>query len=216
MTTTLYATRSDLLSALSLDSQAKLSNDPLRRWNIGIGDGVTDRFVTPFIETTTFAGYVDGVLVTPAPDVSTGTGSALRDEAVFDTAPASSTVVAVTADRDAINADVIDRALLSATETINGYLHALLPVTDAYLLESLRGKSVLLAQMRLRSRRSLDVVDPLELEWKAAVKWLELVAAGKIPITSGTVDTTPDGDEGSFAFGGFGQAFSDPEDETSL
>lgn len=211
MATTLYATRSDLLSALSLDSQAKLTNDPLRRWNIGVGDGVTRRWVTPFIETTAFKGYVNAVAVTPDPTVSTGSGSSSRDEVLFSAAPDLNAVVAVTADKDAINADIIDRALLAATETINSYLHAILPVTDANLLGALRGKAVLLAQMRLRSRRNLDVVDPLEMEWKAAVRWLEGIAKGDIVVAPGAVDAASGGDEGDFAYGSFDPVFSTDE-----
>lgn len=185
MATALYATRSDLLSAVSLDSQAKQTNDPSRRWNIGVGDGVTRRWVTPFIETTTFTGYVNGLAVTPSPSVSTGSGSSSRDEAVFSAAPSLNAVVAVTADKDAINADIVDRALLAGAEMINTYLHAILPVTDPNLLGVLRDKNVLFARVRLRGRRNLDVVDPVEMEYRTAVRWLEGVAKGDIVLWTG-------------------------------
>ena len=84
-------------------------------------------------------------------------------------------------------------------------------MTDAALLESLRGKAVILARVRLRGRRNLDVVDPVELEWKAAIRWLEMVAEGKIPVSSGA---TAGG--GEFLSGSFGQVFSDPDREISL
>lgn len=180
-TITLYAGRSDMLSSLSLDSLARLTNDPLRRSAVGVGDGSARRFVTPFIETTSFKGYVSGVEVTPAPTLSRASGSSGRDEVVFDAAPALNAVVAVTADKDALNADVIDRALLWATQEIESYLHAYrLPITDEVALGILRGKAVVLAQMRLRGRRSLDVADPLDLEWKAVIRWLEAVGRGVI------------------------------------
>ena len=120
-----------------------------------------------------------------------------------------------TPDRDVgartINLDVLDSVLASVSAQIDGYLHAVLPVTDAALLESLRGKAVILARVRLRGRRNLDVVDPVELEWKAAIRWLEMVAEGKIPVSSGA---TAGG--GEFLSGSFGQVFSDPDREISL
>lgn len=207
-----YATRADLLAALSQDSQAKLSTDTSRRWTVGSGDGVETTFTTPFLEATSLKVYVDGALVTDlAPTLSRGTGTDKRDQVVFATAPAGGAVIAVSADGSAINLDVLDSVLASVSAQIDGYLHAVLPVTDAALLESLRGKAVILARVRLRGRRNLDVVDPVELEWKAAIRWLEMVAEGKIPVSSGA---TAGG--GEFLSGSFGQVFSDPDREISL
>jgi len=207
-----YATRADLLAALSQDSQAKLSTDTSRRWTVGSGDGVETTFTTPFLEATSLKVYVDVALVTDlAPTLSRGTGTDKRDQVVFATAPAGGAVIAVSADGSAINLDVLDSVLASVSAQIDGYLHAVLPVTDAALLESLRGKAVILARVRLRGRRNLDVVDPVELEWKAAIRWLEMVAEGKIPVSSGA---TAGG--GEFLSGSFGQVFSDPDREISL
>lgn len=50
----LYATRADLLAALSQDSQAKNTTDPSRRSVVGTGNGTTVKFTTPFIEITTY------------------------------------------------------------------------------------------------------------------------------------------------------------------
>jgi phage gp36-like protein len=207
-----YATRADLLAALSHDSQAKLSTDPSRRWTVGSGDGAETTFTTPFLEATALKVYIDGTLLTDgAPALSRGTGAEGRDQIVFAEAPADGDVIAVSADAAAINVDVLDSVLASVSSQIDGYLHAVLPVTDPALLESLRGKAVLLARVRLRGRRNLDVVDPVELEWKAAIRWLEMVAEGKIPLSSGA--TTGGGE---FLSGSFSAVYSDPDGEISL
>jgi phage gp36-like protein len=212
-----YATRADLLAALSYDSQAKLSTDPSRRHVVGTGDAVETTFDTPFVEITTYKVYVDGTLLTTSiPTLLRGTGTDGRDQIVFGSAPSAGKIVAVSADSAAINCDVLDAVLASVSSVIDGYLGAaLLPITNADLLATLKGKAVLLAQMRLRSRRSLDVIDPLELEWKAAVKWLESVGKGEIPIVSSTVEADPDGSTGDFAYGSFEQVFSDPDEGIS-
>ncbi len=176
-----YATRADLLAALSQDSQARLTTDTTRRFVVGSGDGLETTFTTPFLEVTSIKGYVDGTQVTtPAPTLSRGTGTDGRDEIVFSAAPAGGTTVSVTVDAGAINADVLDAVLVAVSAEIDGYLHAYLPVTDAALLATLKGKAVLLAKVRLRGRRNLDVVDPVELEYRTAVRWLEGVGKGDI------------------------------------
>ncbi|MFA6031117.1 MAG: phage protein Gp36 family protein [Elusimicrobiota bacterium] len=213
----LYTTRARLLAAISQDSQAKLSTDPSRRWVVGTGDGTTTTFTTPFLEVTTFKVYVDGTLLTASiPTLSRGTGTDSRDRIVFATAPTAGQVVSVSADASAINADVLDAAIVSVSGFMEGYLYAILPVTDTALLASLDDKAIIFVKVRLRGRRNLDVVDPIEMEWKAAVRWLELVAEGKIPISQGTPETTLDGSAGEFVYGSFAQVFSDPDEGTSL
>lgn len=207
-----YATRADLLAALSQDSQAKLSTDPSRRWVCGTGDGIATTFTTPFLEITTFKVYVDGTLLTASiPTLSRGTGADSRDRIVFATAPPAGQVVSVSADASAINVDVLDSVLASVSAMIDGYLHAILPVTDTALLASLKAKAILFAKVTLRGRRNLDVVDPIEMEWKAAVRWLELVAEGKIPISQGSVEAEPDGSDGDYAYGSFEPVFATDE-----
>ncbi len=185
----MYASRADLLAILRVDSQAKLSTDPLRRWVVGVGDGLTRTFVTPFVETTTIKGYVDGTeqlptvegdITTPAVTLSRGTD---RDSIVFTTAPGSGTTVGVTADAAAINADVIDQALTHASDAIGGYFPAGVPTN---LLTRVRRIAAVRAAVMLRGGRNLDLSDPLAMEWKADTAFLEKVAEGKIPVSSST------------------------------
>lgn len=208
-----YASRDEFLAVASLDSQAKLTHDPLRQVLVGTGDGTATKFPTPFVRTTTFKGFVAGVPVTPDPTVSRGTGTGSCDEVVFAAAPTLGAAVTITADSSAANAEVLDRALQRGADTINGYLHALLPITDPALLDSLRAKNCTVSLFSLRGRRNLDVVDPLEMEWKAAMRWLELVAEGKIPVSSGSSSTAA---VGEFVSGGFTPVYSDPDEEISL
>lgn len=210
-----YATRADLLAALSQDSQAKLTTDTTRRFVVGTGDGVETTFTTPFLEVTSIKGYVDATQVTtPAPTLSRGTGTDGRDEIVFSSAPAAGTTVSVTVDAGAINADVLDTVLVAVSAEFDGYLISALPVSDTALLASLKAKAIVFAKIKLRGRRNLDVVDPVEMEYRAAVRWLEAVAEGKIllpsPATSGTSD------EGVYVYGGHAAVFSDPDEEISL
>jgi phage gp36-like protein len=210
-----YATRADLLSALSYDSQAKLTTDITRKWTVGTGDGVETTFDTPFIEVTSIKGYLDGTQVTsPAPTLSRGTGTGGRDQIVFGSAPALGKVVSVTVDASAINADVLDAVLASVSADFDGYLISALPISDATLLASLEAKAILFARVRLRGRRNLDVVDPIEMEYRAAVRWLEAVAEGKIPLPSPS--TSGSSEEGAYVYGSHASVFSDPDEEISL
>ncbi len=207
-----YATRADLLAALSQDSQAKLSTDPSRRWVVGTGDGIATTFTTPFLEITTFKVYVDGTLLTASiPTLSRGTGTDGRDRIVFATAPTAGQVVSVSADASAINADVLDAVLASVSASIDKYLNGVGTITGATLLASLKAMAVLFAQKRLRGRRSLDAVDPIEAECREAERWLLAVAEGKIPISQGSVEAEPDGSDGDYAYGSFEPVFATGE-----
>lgn len=99
-------------------------------------------------------------MTTPAPTLSRGTGTDGRDEIVFSAAPGAGTTVSVTVDAGAINLNVLDGVLAAVSAEIDGYLQAYLPVTKTGLLATLKGKAVLLAKVKLRGRRNLDVVDP--------------------------------------------------------
>ncbi len=147
---------------------------------IGTGDGTETTFQTPFESVTMAKVYVNGSAVTTGWALSRATGTDNRDEIVFTAPPALGAVISASADAAAIHADDCDAVLASVSADIEGYLHAYLPITDAALLASLRQKTVLLSRVRFRGRRNLDVVDPVEMEYRAAVKWLEGVAKGDI------------------------------------
>jgi phage gp36-like protein len=205
-----YFSRSDLLAAISQDSQAKLSTDPSRVWPVGTGDGLKTTFDTPFLEATTLKAFVDGEEVTsPAPTLSRGTGTGGRDQVVFGTAPAEGAVVAVSADAKAINADVLDAVATAVSSDMDGYLHAYLPISDAALRATLKYKGILLAKMRLRGRRNVDVVDAFELEWKAAVRWFEDVAKGAIVLNLSEKDPELEAED---LFGSEPPVFGPPND----
>lgn len=206
-----YATRADLRAACRKDSLAKLTVDPNATEVIGTGDGAETTFSTPFEAVTTAKVYADGVAVASGWSLSRATGTDNRDRIAFAIAPAAGVVISASADAAAIHADDLDAVLESVSAEMDSYLHALLPVTDATLLASLKGKAVILARMRLRGRRNLDVVDPIEMEWKATMRWLELVAEGKIPISQGAPDAAPDGSDGDYAYGSFAPVFSTDE-----
>ena len=149
----------------------------------------------PFLEITTLKAFVDGEEVSsPAPTLSRGTGTDGRDQVTFATAPVDRAVIAVSADAKAINADVLDAIAAAVSADMDGYLHAYLPISDPALLATLKYKGVLLAKMRARGRRNVDVVDAFELEWKAAVRWFEDVAKGAIVLNLSTEDPEADAD----------------------
>lgn len=208
-----YATREDLRAALRRDSLAKLSVDPSVPEVVGTGTGALTTFTTPFEATTTARVFVNGTEATTGWALSRATGTDGRDQVVFVAAPALGAVVTVSADAAAVHADDLDAVLASVSADIEGYLQPYLPVSDATLLATLKAKTILGARIRLRGRRNLDVVDPLEQEWRAAVRWLELVAEGKIPLPSPT--STSD-EDGPYVYGSHGAVFSDPDEETSL
>lgn len=209
-----YATRADLLAALSHDSQAKLSTDPSRREVCGTGDGVKTTFTTPFIETTTAKVYVDGVAVTTGWTLSRGTGTDSRDEIVFSPAPAAGKVVSVSADAAAINLNVLDAVLKSVSGTMAKYLSGVDPAILSEHAESLKAMAILFAQKRLRGRRNLDIVDPIESECREAERWLLAVAEGKILLQSPAASVSSD--DGAYVFGSHTAVFSDPDEGISL
>ncbi len=184
-----YATRADLLAVLRIDSQAKLTTDPTRRWVVGSGDGATARFLTPFAEAGSMKGYVNGVEATSSLSRATGAGG--RDEVLFAVVPVYGAVLAVTVDAGAINADVVDQALIHASDAIGGYFPTGVP--DG-LLARVRRIVAVRAAVLLRGGRNLDLSDPLAMEWKADTAFLEKVAEGKIPVAGS-------GDSGSFVGG---------------
>jgi phage gp36-like protein len=185
-----YFSRADLLAALSHDSQAKLTTDTARRWVVGTGDGVRTTWNTPFVEVTSIKGYLNGDVVTaPAPTLSRGTGTGERDQIILGAPPPVGTVVSVTVDAGAKNADVLDKVCASVSSFLSGYVRANEPISDTGLLETLKDKGLLVATVRLRGRRNLDVVDPVEMEYRAAIRWLEDVARGDIVLNLSESDS---------------------------
>lgn len=207
----IYAARSDLRAACRKDSLAKLTVDPTVTEVIGTGDGTETTFGTPFESVTTAKVFVNGSAVLTGWSLSRATGTDNRDEIVFTVPPASGAVISASADAAAIHADDCDSVLASVSADIEGYLHAYLPITDAALLASLKQKTVLFSRVRFRGRRNLDVVDPVEMEYRAAIRWLEGVAKGDIPISQGSADAEPDGTDGDYAYGSFAPVFATDE-----
>ncbi len=154
----MYATRADLLAVLRVDSQAKLTTDPTRRWVVGTGDGTTRGVATPFVETTMVVGYVNDSTV-----VASVSRSAERDWVAFATAPALGTVVAVTVDAGAVNADVIDGALTHASNVISG---SFLDGAPAGSEAVLKAHAVNLSLVFLRQLRNLEVTDAMLVQLK--------------------------------------------------
>ena len=191
---TLYATRAALISALSQDAQAQLSNDPLRRWPLGNADGVAVRFETPFAETTALKVFVAGEEVANGWALSSGTGTDGADEVVFDVAPAAG-MVSASADKRAINLAVIDGALRGASATIARYVPDNLSTEDLALLEPI---CITLAKVALRGRRELQVYEALDLEYKTALRWLEGVKRGDFSFGRVTEPASDDDFEGLF------------------
>ena len=193
----MYATRADLLAVLRVDSQAKLTTDPTRKWVVGIGDGATVRFVTPFAEASSVSGFVNGSAATAT--LSRATGTRGRDEVSFSPAPASGAIVTVTVDAGAINADVVDQALTHASDAVAGYFTSGVP---ANLLTRVKRIVVVRAAVLLRGGRNLDLSDPLAMEWKADTSFLEKIAEGKIAVETSTGTGAFVGGSSTAVFGG--------------
>ena len=120
----------------------------------------------------------------------------------------------MTVDAGAKNADVLDAVCASVSSFLSGYVHAYEPISDAAILAALKDKGLLVATVRFRGRRNLDVVDPIEMEYRAAVRWLEGVAEGKIPLPSSSASASSG--EGVYVYGSHAAVFSDPDEEISL
>lgn len=199
-----YATRADLIAALSQDSQARLSNDPLRKWGLGRTDGTTRTWTTPFLEATTAKVYLDGVEQTTGWSLSRATGADGEDQIVFATAPTTGKALTVTADKDAINLSVLEEVLDDVSAEMDSYLLAFLPISDATLLASLRSKAVVLARVKLRERRNIEVPEALARSWESAMDWLKGVFSGKYPLPIELPSTSDD----DAAFGSEDPVFS--------
>jgi len=213
----LFCARADLILSLSQDAQAQLSNDPLRRWPIANADGLVTTFTTPFAEITTASVYKAGVAVTTGWALSSGTGTDGRDQIIFTVAPTSG-MIAVAADKRALNLTVLDAAIAGASSVIARYLPTGTDVTDTWLLAALEPICIHLAKAELRGRRELGMSDALDMLVKADMEWLRSVRDGKtvLPVSpsggTNTQSTVLAYAEDS-VFGTFGENDSDTDDE---
>ena len=213
----LFCTRADLIMALSQDSQAKLTNDPLRRWPLGNADGIEDTFTLPFIETTTASVYKNGVLVATTDwSLSSGTGTGGADQIVF-TAPPASGAISASADNRAVNLTVVDTAILNVSNMIARYLPTGTDVTNAWLLATLKPIAIHLCKVEFRGRRELGISDSLDMVVKADLEWLRSVRDGKaiLPVcpSSTSVSEVVIVEAEDSVFGPFGTNGTDADDE---
>lgn len=202
--------RSDLLRALSLDSQARLTTDPNRPVRLGAGDGVKTTWDTPFSEATALKGYVDGTLV-PGTTLKVATGTDGVDQIQFPSAPALGKVVAVSADGLAVNTVVLDEAISQAEQIVQSAVQSAgytWPVTgDA--LKVVEPLIVGLVKWLLRDRRDLE-------ERSDMPEWIRMqltrIATGEWKLPPGTpvvVDTSISAD--SLSYGSEAQVFTEDQ-----
>lgn len=207
---TRYAEQSDFLEAMSQDSQARIANDPTRKWRIATaGDGVTTTFTTPFMEAATVVGYVSGVVATGTLSKGTGTGGV--DRYIFDTAPAAAAAIDFTADKGAINLTIVNKLLDAASGVMNRYLVKYLPISDPTTLTLLTPVCVTIAKCRGRARRDLELSEGLRLELKEAMTWLTLVLKGDAELPIGQSTTPVPLEDIEDSFGSETEIFGSPD-----
>ena len=177
--------------ALAADRQAQATNDPLRRAQLGLADGVETTFLTPYLEATTLVVYVAGVKKETGWALSSGTGTDGRDEVVFTPAPAAGMVTA-SADNRAINLPVLDATREDAWQTVIRYMPAGADLTNADLLAKLVPIAVRQVKLAFRGRRDQDVPDAFDAAIKADFEWLRSVRDGKVSVpVTGTDSGSP-------------------------
>jgi len=186
-----YASQQDLLEEISQDRQADLSNDPGRQWRVGVGDNIVATFLTPFLESTALVGYADGVVVAGTVLVPGAPGVA--DSITFPAPPATGVAVSVSADTEAVNLTIIQKALDAAASVIDRMLcgRYVTPITGpAQALAVLKPICVTIAKCRLFLRRDIaDRYTMLYADYKEALSWLRLVATRQLQLPIGTVVT---------------------------
>lgn len=197
-----YLSREELLELISKDSMARLGTDSTRKIVVGVGDGVTTYFTSPFVEVTTFKGYVANVLVTPAPTVSAATGPNGEDVAVFSVAPAYGSAVALSADPNAISLNLINEAITMGSNIVDGYLGRYTPpITNAQALETIKAHLGPIIKFRMRARRDLTISEGLFQMYKDAVAYFTLIMKGQ-DLPGMTIDVTvvagEPGDSGAY------------------
>lgn len=212
-----YITRDQLLAMIAKGSMARLGTDADQLMLVGTGNAIVTTFTSPYTDVTTFKGYVDGVLVTPAPTVSRGTGTGGFDQAIFAAAPASGKTVHVSADAKAIAASLIDDIITDTQGIVDGYLaRYTLPITNASALATIRPHFETMVKYRLRVRRDIPIPDGLQRLYDQAVSYFTAIQKGQdLPGLSTTDTTTYTGLPGSGALitaedPVFGAPWSDP------
>lgn len=205
--------RSDLLRALSLDSQAQLSSDLNRPIRIATADGVLSTWDTPFLEATALRGYVNGALVAGT-TLGMATGTDGVDRITFPSPPALGAIIAVAADGGAINWAVVSEAVSQAEQLLRSAVQSAgyaWPISGA-ALEAETPVIVALTKWLLRDRRSTA-----DEERSGMPTWLRDhladLAKGSIKLPPGTalagVDTT------TVSYGSEEQVFAEESGESA-
>lgn len=191
MTLPVAFSRESILVALAADRQAQATNDPLRRAQLGLADGATTTFLTPYVEATTLVVYLSGVKQDTGWALSSGTGTDGRDRVVF-TLPPASGMVSASADNRAINLPVLDATREDAWQTVARYMPPGTDLTNADLLAKLVPIAVRQVKLAFRGRRDQDVPDAFDMAVKADFEWLRSVRDGKVSVpVTGTASGSP-------------------------
>lgn len=186
---TLLVDRSFLVRAISMDSQARTTNDGNRPVRIGVADGILDTWDTPFLEASSVKGYLDGASAAVAFLPASGADGV--DRVRFSAVPAAGKIVAVSADAAAINLDVLEAVQADAEERMAGSVQAAgykWPITGS-ALTVVRPEIVREVKELLRARRGQDITrnaagrTPQE-------QWRYDIATGKIPLPPDTPKVT--------------------------
>lgn len=179
-----YISIDDLLEAVSEESQGKLTNDPTRAFLIGIGDGSTLTFDTPFLRASSITAFVDDVIADPQPTLSRGTGADGVDQVTFTVAPADDDVISGKGDTGAAVRAILLKACVAASNEVDLRLPGT-PLTDVVLIEKIKPAALTYARWILRRRRALSETDSIITDLKRADRALERIAEG-ITVFTGT------------------------------
>lgn len=188
-----YCTIDDVLVLLAQDAQARLTTEPGRPWLLGVAlPADSGIWATPFIGSSSLAGYFNGVLQTGT-SLSVGSGPNGTDQIVFSVPPAAGVGVTVVADNAAINSAIVGAAITKASREIDQYIAGryTTPVTDVVTLSQLKGVAIEGVRWVLRARRNMEEWSPIVEDRKQTRAWLMAVAQGKIPLAASAAEATP-------------------------
>lgn len=175
-----YISIDDLLEAVSEESQGRLTNDPQRAYLIGVGDGSTKTFDTPFIGASTISVLVEDSPAAPQPSLSKGTGANGVDQITFTAAPADGDVISGKGDAGAAVRAILLKACVAASGEVDLRLPGT-PLTDEVLIAKIRPAALTYARWILRRRRALSETDTIVTDLKRADRALERIAEGLTP-----------------------------------
>ena len=207
-----YCTIPDVLLLLGPDSQARLTTEPGRPWLLGVaGAADTGVWDTPFIGTSSLAGYFNGALQAGT-TVNVGSAPNGADQIVFSVPPASGVGVTVVADAAAINSAILAGAITKASREIDSYIGGryATPVTDKITLSQLWHVAIDGVRWILRKRRNQEEPSPLADDRKATLAWLMGVAQGKVPLAATAVEAAPAASSSPAYVGSEGSVFDPP------